>query len=452
MADTGGSPQQSFTIDIKNIILHKFDTLISDGAADRVNSLDITPQLGEITFYQSIFSPVMKGEISVTDQIGLFVNFPLTGDEVVSITYEQQDVIDTKYFVIESVHHITPDNTLRTVQYVINILSFEAYFGARTRVSHSYSDTPDKIVSSIMDEYINKEIVKLYPTYKIKTIEYSGTDNLISRTMVVPNVAPFKAITWVNREAVSSDPKLYAYVFYENFSGFQFRPLQFVFQDQGFKAKADKQKYQFISNEIPTSTMKNKGRLITNLQFNRRLSSFGKITAGYFQNTLFEINMAQKAYWMKEVTNHDLTTIAPNTLNRSVYEQFTQVNNGTEEDANKVRYVINNYRENDEAYTNPEYRDKWGKVISGTSALSQVDLTVVVPGNVTLEAGDLFHLTLPEMHGFNKNKPDDLITGYFFISEVKHIMMIGGRHSTTLRLNKDSYESSVDRPSRYGSK
>ena len=84
-----------------------------------------------------------------------------------------------------------------------------------------------------------------------------------------------------------------------------------------------------------------------------------------------------------------------------------------------------------------------------TAAMAQIDITVTVPGTSSLKAGDLFYLEIPEMHGFNDVKEDDLVSGLFVITEVKHILQIGGFHTTVLRLNKDSQIGSVDRASRY---
>ena len=45
--------------------------------ADEIN---ITPQFVELSIYQSIFKAYIEGELLVNDQIGLFVNYPFTGE------------------------------------------------------------------------------------------------------------------------------------------------------------------------------------------------------------------------------------------------------------------------------------------------------------------------------------------------------------------------------------
>jgi len=50
--------------------------------------MSILPQFVEITIFQSIFEPTIKAEVLINDQIGLFSNFPLTGEELVTFTYK----------------------------------------------------------------------------------------------------------------------------------------------------------------------------------------------------------------------------------------------------------------------------------------------------------------------------------------------------------------------------
>jgi len=56
-------------------------------------------------------------------------------------------------------------------------------------------------------------------------------------------------------------------------------------------------------------------------------------------------------------------------------------------------------------------------------------------------------VNIPEFHGFDAAFVDTKLSGYFMISEIKNIVRNDGFTYTTLRLNKDSYLTTVDHKS-----
>ena len=59
------------------------------------DKLSIMPQFVELSIFQSIFQPNVKAQALINDSIGLFSNYPLTGEEIVTIQYEQQNGLGT---------------------------------------------------------------------------------------------------------------------------------------------------------------------------------------------------------------------------------------------------------------------------------------------------------------------------------------------------------------------
>jgi len=85
------------------------------------------------------------------------------------------------------------------------------------------------------------------------------------------------------------------------------------------------------------------------------------------------------------------------------------------------------------------------------NALNQIDLTITVPANMDLRAGQVIYCDLPENHGFNTVETDKYISGLFIISEVKQVIMQGSLAATTLRIYKDGYLNSLAESSLYNS-
>ena len=447
----------NYAIEIDSIILYKFGSLISGipSVPDKRNSLDITPQVQEISIYESIFSPVMKCELAVYDYIGLFVNFPLSGEEAVFIRYRniRDDTYVTLYFIIDTIDAINASDTGREVGFILNCVAMESYANAKQTVQQAYKDTIPNIVQKIYDEHIEGRLKKVFPQYRSRVIYKENTDNL-EGTVVIPNLSPFAAIDMLADMCVSETEDRYTYLFFQTSEFYNFVTMQglFDFTSRGNQRRVAQQYgYIYNSHEVPKpgSPSYNDGRYITNLIFNKRQSSFQKLATGYFHNNLFEINIAQKAVWGEPTFLEKIKTIYPNKLNTDTYTALAPVEAADDEISNRTKYVVSSQRENDSEFPISRFRMKWGKDLIATIGMSQVDLTVTIPGTSRFKAGDLFYAEIPEMHGFNQVKADDLVSNLFLITEVKQVMHIGSFHTTVLRINKDSYFTSIDRESRY---
>ena len=90
------------------------------------------------------------------------------------------------------------------------------------------------------------------------------------------------------------------------------------------------------------------------------------------------------------------------------------------------------------------FRDKFGNSSRSFLAFQQVDLSITVPTNLSQVPGDYIYVVFPEFHGFNENREDKYLSGVYLISEVKTVMINGGKSVTYLRINRDSFNESVD--------
>lgn len=471
-----------YSVEVESIFLCKFGSLIKGTPAlgDRKNIINLLPQVHEISIYESIFSPVMRAELALYDAIGLFVNFPLSGEEIIVINYRNvydsgkitnkgfekgNEIYDyqkerTLYFVIDTVDSLNAGIDARDQMYIIRCVALEAWANAKQTVQKGYKDksVPD-VAKEVHEEFINKRIRKFYPAYQSPNFIIENND-VATSTFIIPNLAPFAAMSLLSDMAISTNKdRFHTYLYYQNHSGFNFRSLQGLFDRPNERRKAFNNKYIYKSTEIvnddgSTSPLYNEGRVVSSLSVNKRHSSLQKLSTGYFHNNHFEINIAQKAVWGEPTLVENTRTIYDHKLNTNAYTQLSYVEETTgggpgDEYSNRTRYTLTTIPENDENYIISRMRDKWGRDLIATVAMAQVDVTAVIPGTTKFQCGDMFYLDISEMHGFNTVQEDDLISGFFLISEVKHIITIGGYMSTVLGLNKDSYKTSIDRESKY---
>lgn len=448
---------KSFAVEITKVNMYKFEALKSASLPepDKNLAIDIRPQAHEITVYESIFSPVIKVDIAMVDYIGLFNNFPLTGNEVIVVEYNSVEGITNKYtLAIESITDPTPSDNNRAVAYIIHCVSIEGLANGLHTIQKGYRGTSAQIIRQILNESINDRIRKFYPSFHSQNEMFEDNETL-SSVFVAPNVHPFNAINLVSSLAVSESTEKSMFTFFQNARGFKFSSIQSLVNASTHKASRMKYKYipMQIGNrkdsDLQDPTKRNPDRLVSSLTFNKRHSAMQKLAVGYFNNNLFEINIAQKAVHSTRTKTEDVTRMNRNGFDTTDYIENAAADIEGEEISNRTTYMTTTRAEDDPDFPILRTRDRWGADIISKAALGQVDITAVIPGTTEFTAGDLFWVEIPEFHAFEDIREDALVSGVFLITEVKHVVTLGGYHSTTLRLNKDSYNTTVDKVSEY---
>ena len=449
-------------ITVSNIEIEKFN---------KRDKISLLPQFMELTIYQSMFESTIKAEMLVNDPIGLFVNYPFTGEELIIVTYDQITNLASGIgpartgkelkFIIKGVRDIIIGDRARSLMYIIDLASPQMLQNMRDYVSHAYYGLIEDMAEKVYDEYIAQGTTDLY---KIPKKPFVKETSIKSRKMIVPNIRPFHAISWLAKHAVAKEnDKHFLYLFYEDLKQYNFVTIQQIIED-ALKQKETlrKNKYRYISDiaSLSKSTTGDSNqdlRVITNIVNNKRFSSIEKITSGYYQNELFEINMLQKAYAstpteLNETNKYDenIPSLEPFTLNTPGYIKYVKNEKIEKEYSNRVRYIINNFPDVDgQGMGQPSYRSKFGNVAKYMNALNQIDLTITVPANMDLRAGQVIYCDIPENHGFNIVETDKYISGLFIISEVKQVIMQGSLAATTLRIYKDGYFTGLFETSLY---
>jgi hypothetical protein len=444
---------------VNNITIEKFNGQ---------DNMSIMPQFVELSIYQSLFEPSLKAELLVNDQIGLFVNYPFTGEELVTVEYQQNNIVQnvspipkSLKFIIKGVRNIMVGDRARSLMYIVDLVSPHFLQNTRKYVQHGYSSKVEKMADDIFTEYVAQDTQIQYNIFK----EFVTEPTAKKRTIVIPNLRPYQAITWLCKFAISEYPEdYYHFVFYEDLERFNFVSIQgLIDQATNTKEKINNlrdNKYIYrsdteISNYFSSGNPNEKLRQITNLVNNKRFTSIEKVAGGYYQNELFEISLLQKSYNSKvtelQPTNDTKYALGKHPLNTPDYIRYIKNDTTLSEYANRIRYVINNYQntDSDEGLTQPYYREKFGRTTKRLHALNQIDLSFTVPANMDLKAGDIIWIDIPENHGFNIVLNDIYLSGLFIVAEVKQVIASGYRAATSVRVHKDGYLSQLLESSSY---
>ena len=462
---------------------------------DRQN---IMPQIVEFVLYQSIFQTLLRADIVISDFVGLMNNYPLTGEEIVEVVLTQQDQQPkTVQFVINAIREITISDDARSMGYVMELISYPAFVNAKTRVSKAYEPKPaEDIISDIIQKFLKENLVFRIDLFNKRFLPLVKTRNVGStsqrQALVIPNLKPLDAIAWLCQYAIATGAtnqgpqviqdvdKYYTPIFFETLDDFRFKALQqitykdIVDEEQAIsKINTKTEMYAYFANigSIRNNQQQyeqflklgyNETRLISDIKINKRYSGLEKVVGGYFENELIEINPIQQSY---EVTYTAIKEkgvgvikslsggerrIEFNTVNpgrdyhTETYIEDAKNNFTNEETSARLHYITN-------TFDGISFRDKFGFSSRSFLAFQQLDISILVPADLTLKPGDYMYVEFPEFHGFNVNDKDKYISGTYLISEIKNIFRQGGKSQMYLRLNRDSFNSTegMDVPSSF---
>ena len=184
----------------------------------KAGKTDISTMFKEINLYDSMFMPVMSGDLVISDALGLSSKLLFDGSESILIDFAKTPDSDVasfkKAFRIYKQSNRIVENE-RSESYVLNFVSDELLFSDQQRVNQAYKMTYMKMVERIMLDYLKIPANNLNGLYE----ESAGI-----RDVIIPNLRPIEAIQWVARKAVNMDNSP-SYVFYQNLIGYNFITL-----------------------------------------------------------------------------------------------------------------------------------------------------------------------------------------------------------------------------------
>ena len=185
----------------------------------KAGNIDISTIYDEINIYDSLFMPVMSGNIVIRDSIGLSGKLIFDGSESLLIdivkSEKNPDIANFKkaFRIYKQSNRV--NNGLNNETYVLHFVSDELMYSDQQRVNQGYENTYSEIVKRIMTDYLK------LPSNQLGGI-YNDTAGV--RKVVIPNLRPLEAIEWCAKRCTDkqNSPN---YMFYQNYTGYNFASL-----------------------------------------------------------------------------------------------------------------------------------------------------------------------------------------------------------------------------------
>jgi hypothetical protein len=156
----------------------------------KAGPIDIQKIFEELNIYDSMFLPVISGNILIRDAIGLSGKLLFDGSESILIDIAKDENSDIgkyrKAFRIYKQSDRKNENQ-NSETFILHFVSDELMFSDQQRINQNYDLTYSQVVEKILFNYLK------VPQNNIGGI-YEPTSGI--RSIVIPNLRPLDAIEW----------------------------------------------------------------------------------------------------------------------------------------------------------------------------------------------------------------------------------------------------------------
>jgi hypothetical protein len=407
----------------------------------------------EINLFYDIYANGLHASIVIYDTNGIIENFPVVGDEYLILSFGTPGEDDYKrnVFFVSSIKNRSKEY-LEPESFVIEAYSLEFLNNSRKSVDNSYNNmTISGMVRSIFNDYVKPGDTEFEILDRTKTLNIQETNYYHS--YVFTGRKPLDIIRFLGEEAITlSSGKMWRYdmdneiINEENFTDtslgsnymFFMRSDGWYFQTTDYLMRQDPVDRFYL---IDAKTPRRKGdeneilphQRISSINIMNQLDVLSNINRGMYSFTVETLDPLLKRY-TSEKLSYDANSdeVAHLDDDHSLHQEksfyFEEFDN-----AYNI-LMISNIGDYDDAFLQPakpkddQIRNprkiheilKYKHLVK--TQLENIKLEVIIPGNSTIEVGDVVELFIPQSNAIDeeKFKENKLYGGKFFLTAVRH--------------------------------
>tara|TARA_Y100000996_G_scaffold101675_1_gene73898 strand:- start:364 stop:1674 length:1311 start_codon:yes stop_codon:yes gene_type:complete len=428
-------PTESENRGIADVSVSLCDVISSSGK--RLTEIFENPW-NNITFTESMGllpndSQFISGEIFLKDQVNIFNEMSLVGDEVVELKFrtpskKEIDFVGRVYAIEYS--RPSPGNAGIGLKFC----SPEKTTADQLKLNRSYREV-------LYSEMIKDLFIPLNPVSD-KTIYVEPTKNLGS--MIVNNQSPVDAINKISQVSRSSRYNGANYVFYESSDK--------VFRCVSLESLVDPGTNESVltyTTEKTTGEKNDIKKVASLLSFEvvRLPNIIQSINSGMYGSTVVSNNL------MKRKVNYntfnysesysDYKSVNFNEVSSGGQGKTMLTNNDKFRTSSFVHFIPTNYKSFD---TEVNYNDERTNTAlirrSQMQQINAIQVKAIVSGDSSRKVGQIVELKIPSISG-ESGQTDAILSGRYLVSKVKHVISSSQKsgYVTVMMLVKDSFGS-----------
>ena len=421
-------------------------------SADQSRTVDISSGVIAFTYFENIFSPYLTARVIVTNTGGsikgkdgrlqsIYNGLPLRGGErvVIKVASNSNNNIGldfskkpSDYFYVASVTNVLIDEGSET--FTLNLVSREAITNETVRVGKKFP-TSQKISDSV------KDILKNY----LKVDKIDGVEETQNPYGFIGNMRkPFTILTMLASKSVpgnvSGKDATAGYFFFETQQGYRFKSIDSLIRNEPFSEKyvyapgiidTDDTTKDFKILEFTTSRNQN---LLENLERGAYCSH-----RQYMNPLTFEYTPSTQTIFKTEDYTGKIENLGADP--DIILPQLSTNDNRTLSSV-PSRYVtgILDIGTTDSSVSiegNADPAKIHSQSMMRYNTLFTQVLTMTIPLNTNLKAGDIISCDFPRIDVEKRKEPDEIQSGLYMIKKLTHFFNSKGSYSK-LQLVRDT--------------
>ena len=423
--------RDTFDVGFGDIIEASLSHYDKSGIRSKQKPINIAEFIETLTFSESINKSALSGEIRILESQGLLDNFPIIGEELLTIRYFDsfENEMVQEFFVF-SVSEAVPGEQQNYLYYILKFVSTHHLLDMSRNVQKSYQNlTTKEMIQLIFDEYLIDET--RFPNSN-NEIEIEDTDGV--QTIVIPSLNPIAAINFLTRRSYSATNKSSNYYFYQTRKKFKMKTHEQMIKDGRENAIVYTFNPAMQADDI--STRDNAMHNALSFKIINRLNTMREIASGAMINEVVEVDILNKQlifnpYSYKDnvqnFTHTDKTVRFPHT-NKFRQDFF-------EADGIPKSHMIFI----DDERTNQKYKEIISSKISNLYYHTEFTVEIEIYGRNDISAGDIIKLNIFNFDTVIDKQPElhKSLSGYWLIQSINHAIDIDQSYKCRLILSKD---------------
>jgi hypothetical protein len=256
------------------------------------------------------------------------------------------------------------------------------------------------------------------------------------KILVVPYLRPYDAIDFLRNRVKAKDSEEDYFLFFERFDGVYFKNLPGIISSPLNK---ETNYYVYMSDKF--GNQRDEGldiRRIITLRINSKFDTLKKISLGMLNNEALEYSFDDKMIYSNVTSYKDVSPfIANQKMNTQGFiEKYARA------DAMGMSGNITSFKER-RVDQNFFFQKPAGKHIINRLTMAQISLTITVPGDSSVDIGDVVSVAIPEFTADDTVTNDPHLTGRYIIGSIRNTFITPDKHVMQMDLYRDGFDTAI---------
>jgi hypothetical protein len=393
-------------------------------------SINLLGAFNGLTFYEDIFSPVVTGQLILTETQNLLSSMPIVNGERLDIEFKTptHDTPLKFSFIVSKVGARVEKD--KGNAYTLELISYECYLDLDLRISKAYVGNAGDIARKVYKDFFNGQMT-----------DSDICDNNIK--FVSPYWGPLKIINYATSRAILPNSKLTTpnFLFYQTHYGHKFNSITTMMNKTPIT--------EYVYDNNPARVSDNEGntvrdidreyRSILGIEFISAQDHMKNMMNGAYNHRVFGVNLLTKKFDVKTynyTTDFDKTT---HTDNNQLNVLIASTSSGLVSIRHTTPLMFDGVNDmSDEIIA---------KRISLLAQLETWKINIRAHGRNDIEAGATVSLKLNQfksvdMSDVGKDLSDPLYSGKYLITAVAH-KFTQAKYECNMELIKDASFSEI---------